>query len=132
MFAKLVTWIFTSTIRSQKFNLLVTLILYLTLKFLKLLESFGLMFHEIDIPISTQVICEGKNITITTTRCYTHGPQTSVCMISNKSVARSIIPENGVLVILPIRHASHLSSDSKSSDSRSPSEWSFFMRFTSM
>ena len=25
-------------------------------------------------------------------------------MISNKSVARSIVPENGVLVILPIRH----------------------------
>src|SRR3954469_8795714 len=98
------------------------LVLYLTLKFLKLLESFGLMFHEIDIPISTQVIREGKNITITTARCYTHWA-THIGMYD--SVARSIIPENGVLVILPIRHASHLSSDS-----RSPSEWSFFMRFT--
>src|SRR3954470_24746630 len=72
MLAKLVTYIFTSTIRTYKFNLLVTLILYLTLKLLKLLESFGLMLHEIDIPISTQVIREGKNITITTARCYTH------------------------------------------------------------
>src|SRR3954469_24141710 len=116
--------------RSQKFNLLVTLILYLTLKLLKLLESFGLMFHEIDIPISTQVIHEGKNITITSRDATLIGPHTSVCMISNKSVARSIIPENGVLVILPIRHASHLSSDSKSSDSRSPSEWCFFIHFT--
>src|SRR3954468_20295277 len=108
------------------------LILNFTLKFLKLLESFGLMFHEIDIPISTQVIREGKNITIPPRDATLIGPQTSVCMISNKSVALSIIPENGVLVILPIRHALHLSSDSKSSDSRSPSEWSFFIRFTPM
>src|SRR3954468_18788280 len=108
------------------------LIFYLTLKFLKLLESFGLMFHEIDIPISTQVISEGKNITITTAQCYTHWATHIGMYISNKSIARSIILENGVLVILPIRHASHLSSDSKSSDSRSPPEWSFFIRFTPM
>src|SRR3954468_8411292 len=59
-------------IRTQKFNLLVMLILNLTLKFLKLLESFGLMFHEIDIPISNQVIRKGKNITIATALSYTH------------------------------------------------------------
>src|SRR3954462_868449 len=104
----------------------------LILKFLKLLESFGLMFHEIDIPISTQVIREGKNITITTARCYTYWTTHIGMYDFHKFVARSIIPENGVLVILPIRHASHLSSDSKSSDSRSPSEWSFFIRFIPM
>src|SRR3954467_10200571 len=58
------------------------------------------------------------------------GPHTSVCMISNKSLARSIVPENGVLVILPMRHGSHVSNDSKSRDSKSPSAWSFFIRLT--
>src|SRR4051812_40377743 len=33
-------------------------------------------------------------------------------MISNKSVAPSIVPENGVLVILPMRHGSQVPSDS--------------------
>ena len=33
-------------------------------------------------------------------------------MISNKSVARSIVPENRILVILPIRHGSQAPSDS--------------------
>ena len=37
---------------------------------------------------------------------------TNVCMISNKLVARSIVPENGVLVILPMRHGSQVLSDS--------------------
>ena len=37
---------------------------------------------------------------------------TDVCMISNKSVALSIVPENGVLVILPMRHGSQVPSDS--------------------
>ena len=40
------------------------------------------------------------------------GNNTSVCIISNKSVACSIVPENGVLVILPMRHGSQASSDS--------------------
>src|ERR1041384_1774888 len=57
------------------------------------------------------------------------GPHTSVCMIPNKSSARSIIPLNGVLVILPMRHGSHVSRDPKSNESRSPSLWSFSMRF---
>src|SRR5215216_4201205 len=39
------------------------------------------------------------------------GPHTSVCIISNKSVARSIVPENGVLVILPMRHGSQVPND---------------------
>ena len=34
---------------------------------------------------------------------HSFGSHTSVCIISNKSVARSIVPENGVLVILPMR-----------------------------
>ena len=38
--------------------------------------------------------------------------------------------KTGGLVIFPIRHGSHVSSDSKSSDSKSPTTWSFFMRFT--
>src|ERR1044072_5445672 len=50
-------------------------------------------------------------------------------MIPNKSTARSIVPLNGVLVIFPIRHGSHVSGDPKSNDSRSPSLWSFSMRF---
>jgi hypothetical protein len=37
---------------------------------------------------------------------------------------------DGGLVILPRRHGSHVSKDSKSIDPRRPSSWSFFMRFT--
>ena len=40
------------------------------------------------------------------------GPHTSVCMIPNKSVARSIVSENGVVIILPMRHGSQVPSDS--------------------
>ena len=50
-------------------------------------------------------------------------------IISSQSVARSIVPENGVLFILPMGHDSQASNNSKSSDSKSPSAWSFFMRF---
>jgi hypothetical protein len=48
-------------------------------------------------------------------------PHTSVCMIPKKLVALSTKPVNGVLVI-PMRHGSHISRESKSNDPRSPSD----------
>src|SRR3990170_1475975 len=64
MKAKLVTQIFASAIRSWKFYFLVTMIFYFTLKFFELFKCFRLMFHQVDIPISAQIICEGEKITI--------------------------------------------------------------------
>src|SRR3989337_4144205 len=64
MKTKLITQIFTSTIRSQKLYFLVTMIFHFTLTFFELFKCFRLMFHQVDIPISAQIICEGEKITI--------------------------------------------------------------------
>ena len=110
---KLVTQIFSSTIRSYKLYFLVMMIFHSTLKFFELFKCFRLMFHQVDIPISAQIICEGQKITIPAASLNIHRTAyTSVCIISNKSVACSIVPENGVLVILPMRHGLQASTDS--------------------
>src|SRR3990170_7833140 len=64
MKTKLVTQIFSSTIGSQKLYFLVTMIFHFTLKFFKKFKCFRLMFHQVDIPISAQIICEGEKIMI--------------------------------------------------------------------
>ena len=89
----------------RNFYFLVTMILYFTLKFFELFKCFRLVFHQVDIPISAQIICEGQKITIPAVSLNTHRTR-QLCIISNKSVARSIVPENGILVILPMRHGS--------------------------
>ena len=43
---------------------LVTMIFHFTLKFFELFKCFRLMFHQVDIPISAQIICECQKITI--------------------------------------------------------------------
>ena len=70
-------------------------------KFFELFKCFRLVFHQVDLPISAQIIYEGWKITIPARASTLIGPHTSVCIISNKSLARSIVSENGVLVILP-------------------------------
>src|SRR3989337_1058203 len=60
MKTKLVTQIFSSTIRSQKLYFLVTMIFHFTLKFFELFKCFRLMFHQVDIPLSYKIICEEK------------------------------------------------------------------------
>jgi hypothetical protein len=47
-----------------------------------------------------------------------------------KLLAHSIIRENGVFFILPVRLGLQMPNDLKSRDSKSPSVWSFFMCFT--
>ena len=69
---KLVTQIFFSTIRSYKLDFLVTMIFHLTLKFFELFKCFRLMFHQVDIPISAQIICEGEKMKILATSLNTH------------------------------------------------------------
>src|SRR3990170_2162806 len=72
MKTKLVTQIFSSTIGSQKLCFLVTMIFHFTLKFFELFKCFRLMFHQEDIPISAQIICEGQKITIPAASLNTH------------------------------------------------------------
>src|SRR3989337_664761 len=72
MKTKLVTQIFSSTIGSQKLYFLGTMIFHFTLKFFELFKCFRLMFHQVDIPISTQIICEGQKITIPAVSLNTH------------------------------------------------------------
>src|SRR3954468_20842895 len=48
----------------SNFYFLVTMILYFTLKFFELFKRFRLMFHQVDIPISAQIICEVLKIMI--------------------------------------------------------------------
>src|SRR6187399_269867 len=66
------TQIFTPTIRSQELYFSVTLILNLILKFFELFKGLRLVFHQIDIPVSTQVIREGENITVASASLNTH------------------------------------------------------------
>src|SRR3990170_1632700 len=72
MKTKLVTQIFSSTIRSQKLYFLVTMIFCFTLKFFELFKCFRLMFYQVDIPISAQIICEDQKIPIPAVSLNTH------------------------------------------------------------
>src|SRR4051812_42359816 len=129
MTAKLVTQILATSIRSKVLDFLPELILDLILKFLEPFKGFSLMLHQVNIPISTQVISKGHEVTKAIACGTFMGPHTFVCMIPNKSSTCSIIPLNGILVIFPMRHGSHVSRDPKSNESRSPSLWSLSMRF---
>jgi hypothetical protein len=62
MHLKLVAQILALSIRMKVLDLLIKLIFDIILKFLELLKGFRLIFHQIDIPISTQ---EGHKVTIT-------------------------------------------------------------------
>ena len=48
------------------------MILHFTLKFFELFKCFRLVFHQVDIPISAQIMCEGQKITIPTASLNTH------------------------------------------------------------
>src|SRR3954470_9777912 len=48
----------------RNFYFLVTMILHFTLKFFELFKRIRLMFHQVDIPISAQIICEVLKIMI--------------------------------------------------------------------
>ena len=76
------------------------MILHFTLKFFELFKCFRLVFHQVDIPISAQIIC-GQKITIPAASLNTHRTAYITMYYFNKSVARSIVSENGVSVILP-------------------------------
>jgi hypothetical protein len=127
MCLKLKAQILGSSVRARMLDLSIKLIFGHFLKFLELFKGFRLILHQIDIPISTQIIRKGHEVMLTIATLI--GPHTSVCIIPNTSDARSTISVNGVLVILPRRHGSHVSNDSKSIDLRRPSLWSFFMWF---
>src|SRR3954467_9111620 len=49
-----------------------TMIFHFTLKFFELFKCFRLMFHQVDIPISAQIIYEGQKITIPAMSLNTH------------------------------------------------------------
>src|SRR4051812_38447344 len=70
--AKLVTKILSSTIGSYKFDLSVTMIFNFTLKFFELFKCIRLVFHQVNISISTQIIRESHEITISTVCRHTH------------------------------------------------------------
>src|SRR3954468_4497306 len=72
MIIKLLTQIFTSTIRSQKFDRLAELILYFILKLLELFKGFRLVPHQVDISIYAQVIGESHEVLVTTSSTRAH------------------------------------------------------------
>ena len=79
MIAKLVTQILTTSIRSKVLDFLSELILDLILKFLEPFKGFRLMRHQVNIPISTQVISKGHEVTKTIACGDVHG-STYICM----------------------------------------------------
>src|SRR3954463_10802901 len=130
MIIKLLTQIFTSTIRWQKFDRLAELILYFILKLLELFKGLRLVPHQVDISISAQVVGESHEVLVTTSSSRAHW-STHISMYEFQQVGRfSQLFAKGVLVILPSRHDSHVSNDSKSNEFKSPSSCSFFMRFS--
>src|ERR1041384_1356114 len=73
MIAKLVTQILATTIRSKVLDFLSELIFDLILKFLELFKGFRLVLHQVNIPISTQVISKGHEVTKTIASGDVHG-----------------------------------------------------------
>ena len=57
---------------AEKLYFLVTMIFHFTLKLYELFKCFRLMFHQVDILISTQIICEGHKIMIPAVSPNTH------------------------------------------------------------
>ena len=57
---------------TEKLYFLVTMILHFTMKFFEIFKHFRLVFHQVDIPISAQIICEGHKITIPAASINTH------------------------------------------------------------
>src|SRR3954470_13384517 len=60
-------------------------ILDLTLKFLELFKGFRLVLHQVNIPISTQVISKGHEVTKTIACGDVHG-STYICMYDPQQV----------------------------------------------
>src|SRR3954468_3543923 len=79
MIAKLVTQILTTSIRLQVLDFLSELILDLILKFFEPFKGFRLMLHQVNIPISTQVISKGHEVTKTIASGDVHG-STYICV----------------------------------------------------
>ena len=106
----------------RNFYFLVTMILHFTLKFFELLKCFRFMFHQVDIPISAQIICEGQKIMIPVASLNTHRTAyismyyfQQVCCSLHYSGERSL---------------SHLDHEAWFTSIRwCPSAWSFFMHF---
>src|ERR1043165_3199517 len=89
MIIKLLTQIFTSTIRSQKFDRLAELILYFILKLLELFKGFRLMPHQVDISISAQVVGESHEVLVTTSSSRAHW-STHISMYEFQQVGRPL------------------------------------------
>ena len=91
------------------------------------------MFHQVDIPISAQIICEGQKIMIPAASLNIFiGPHTSVCMISRGAFALSPLAEKGLFVIFPSRQDSQTSQVPTFSSLKGPSFASIFILFTFM
>src|SRR3954463_4085333 len=60
-----------------------------TLKFFELFKCFRLVFHQVDIPISAQIICEGEKITISATSLNIHRT-TYICMYDFQQICCSL------------------------------------------
>ena len=88
------------------------MIFHFTLKLFELFKCFRLVFHQVDILIYAQIICEDQKIMIPAASLNIHRTTYISMYDFQQSVARSIVPENGVLVILPMRHGSQVPSDS--------------------
>ena len=96
----------------RNFYFLVTMIFHFTLKFFELFKCFRLMFHQVDIHISAQIICEVQKITIPAVSLNIHRT-TYISMYDFQQICCLLrCSGNGVLVILPKRHGSQASSDS--------------------
>jgi hypothetical protein len=67
----------------------VELIFDLTLKFFQLLKGFRLLLHQIDIPISTQIISKCHKVTITIARRDAHW-STHIGMYDSQQVGRPV------------------------------------------
>jgi hypothetical protein len=72
MCLKLETQILTSSVRTKLLDLSIKLIFDLFLKLLEVFNSFRLMFHQVDIPISTQIVSKGHKVMITMVRSDSH------------------------------------------------------------
>ena len=73
MTAKLVTQILATSIRLKVLDFLSELFFDLILKFLELFKGFRLVLHQVNIPISTQVISKDHKVTKTIASGDVHG-----------------------------------------------------------
>src|ERR1043165_7926854 len=89
MIAKLVNHILATTIRSKVLDFLSELIFDFTLKFLELFKGFRLVLHQVNIPISTQVISKGHEVTKNIACGGVHG-STYICMYDPQQVIRML------------------------------------------